>query len=372
MNGGKVLKCTKSIRYKYTICDNLVAKERYAIFISTIKTQTMVIDNKTVEKALNEVARSILDEQQLTETSQRLTATANQFIEEHTEMFTSAEEVSNYTEELCERMQRYFEALNDLLSGDRFYHSATSAIRHTLYSDDLNWFYIRIKELMGDMLLEVFVSNETENFKNIIGRILKRRQWKQFARLPFMAVMNPEMHTIQQELLHRMLRAFEAQCLAYEPEPEQQRYVHGLLALLAEMRATVESMMFHTQAGGLAEQTGTAPQYLAEAVAIDKSPVQLQRPEFPSWIFSSEKAFGIFCKVHDSFCRSESDLAYLYRRTSDARLVVSGMATFKDWYNNWEGRRFETWNHFRTLARLENTRRATSYNLACAHAGFST
>ena len=75
------------------------------------------------------------------------------------------------------------------------------------------------------------------------------------------------------------------------------------------------------------------------------------------------EAFQKFTFIHNEFCTSCSDLAFLYREFFEEGLIVVGIRRFQDWYNRWNHAVCECWTQFKTWNRLAVKSRVERYRL---------
>ena len=275
-----------------------------------------MISSEAVEKVLQTVSSvfsgSDLEKKKVANNLERA---ANAFLHENEEKFKSTKDLENYAADLRQRSSSYTDALETFLD-DGMWESLfwCKGERVDLLESLKKVAGQKIKVIVGDLLMEVFVRNEVKNFDEVAKSVLRKRNWKAFAGQHALSVTAPEMRPKVVEMLQSM-----------DNVSSEEKASHVL-------------------------QTETP----SEKVSGDR---------YPAWIFKSPEAFQKFTFIHKEFCTSCSDLAFLYREFFEEGLIVVGIRRFQDWYNRWNHAVCECWTQFKTWNRLAVKSRVERYRL---------
>ena len=317
-----------------------------------------MISSEAVEKALQTVSSvfsgSDLEKKKVANNLERA---ANAFLHENEEKFKSTKDLENYAADLRQRSCSYTDALETFLD-DGMWESLfwCKGERVDLLESLKKVAGQKIKVIVGDLLMEVFVRNEVKNFDEVAKSVLRKRNWKAFAGQHALSVTVPEMRPKVVEMLHLLLRGLEAQFAAFEKLEDQKPYLDSLLCLLGHMRKVVEEI--------LESMDNVSSEEKASHVLQTETPSEkVSGDRYPAWIFKSPEAFQKFTFIHNEFCTSCSDLAFLYREFFEEGLIVVGIRRFQDWYNRWNHAVCECWTQFKTWNRLAVKSRVERYRL---------
>lgn len=320
-----------------------------------------IISNEELRKALETVGSVFTASQQ-----KPILSAVNGFIKDNKNQFRAASDVENYASDLKERWETYEEVM------EIFMEKYPLGVFGNTVFPEWELYENKIQEVVKKLLTEVFVRNEKLNFKKIIAKILKEQRWKHFAGLHFLSVMNPDAHEKAVEFLNKMIRAFEAHYIALEIESHLKPYLTGVLQLLSSMKTQAGEILETIKSKNMLRQENPEQEEITRPEALVSSEkLETQKPAYPAWVFRSLEHFSYFNHIHNHFCTSERDVAYLYRKLTDAKWIVSKMCTFREWYNDWEECHTPTWNQFKTLDKLEISSRKSRFNLACTAMGIT-
>ena len=287
--------------------------------------------------------------------AQKLEKAANGFLQDNSQYFKSTARIGGYAEDLNQRSSDYCDAVEQFLGvgmWKSFWFSGEKNMLEPIWKAAQH----QIQEIVGDLLMEVFVRNEVKNFDSIVSVILKKHQWKAFAGFHALSVTSPEYRLSAVKILNTLLKGIQAQWSAFEKLEGQRPYLDSLLCLLTHMLNVVGGVLesFKESADGVS--TAGAPK------GKDTDAAQNSR-DYHAWVFSSRKAFEKFSAIHRDFCNSISDIAFLYRKFFEERLIIIGMSRFQEWYNHWHACKKECWNQFKTMNRLAVPKRLQLYEM---------
>ena len=142
-----------------------------------------MISSEAVEKALQTVSSvfsgSHLEKKKVANNLERA---ANAFLHENEEKFKSTKDLENYAADLRQRSCSYTDALETFLD-DGMWESLfwCKGERVDLLESLKKVAGQKIKVIVGDLLMEVFVRNEVKNFDEVAKSVLRKRNWKAFA-----------------------------------------------------------------------------------------------------------------------------------------------------------------------------------------------
>lgn len=315
-----------------------------------------LVSSEELQKALNKISGAVAasaDESK--RMAQKLEKAANGFLQDNSQYFIPTAQIGGYAEDLKQRSSDYCDAVEQFLGvgmWKSFWFSGEKNILEPIWKAAQH----QIQEIVGDLLMEVFVRNEVKNFDSIVRVILKKHQWKAFAGFHALSVTSPEYRLSAVKILNALLKGIQAQWSAFEKLEGQRPYLDSLLCLLTHMLNVVGGVLesFKEAADGVS--TAGAPKGEDTDAAQNSG-------DYPAWVFSSRKAFEKFSAIHRDFCNSISDIAFLYRKFFEERLIIIGMSGFQEWYNHWIGCKKECWNQFKTWNRLAVKSRVERYRL---------
>lgn len=307
-------------------------------------------------KALNKISGAVAaspDESK--RMAQKLEKAANGFLLDNSRYFISTDQIDEYAANLNRRSSDYLDALEQFLGVGMWKSFWFSGEKNTL---EPIWKAAQqqIQEIVGDLLMEVFVRNEVKNFDSIVSAILKKHQWKAFAGFHALSFTSPEYRVSAVNILNALLKGIQAQWSAFEKLEGQRPYLDSLLCLLTHMLNVVGDFLESLKEAADGVSTAGVPKGEETDAAQNSA-------EYPAWIFSSRKAFEKFSAIHRDFCSSISDIAFLYRKFFEEGLIIIGMSGFQEWYNHWTARKKECWSQFKTMNRLAVPKRLQLYEM---------
>lgn len=317
-----------------------------------------LISSDELQKAIDTVTAFVsLNREERENLSRRLEKTANEFLRDNRDKFKSTADVGNYAEDLVVRAGSYMAAVEEFLERKPWFSYYLSKKDRKYFTKQM-WSAVeyKITGIMSDLLMNVFVRNEAKNFDAIVKRILQKHSWKAFAGMHILAASCPEAHPRAVSLLRTLLTGLEAHFGAFDRMEETRPYLDGLLSLLMHMRRVVENILDTLQKPADSELS-------AKKFETADHRMKEEGQEYPAWVFSSREAFALFRHLHGNFCRSKSDLAYLYRKFFQKGWIVLGIAGFQRWYNNWPDRLTECWEPFKTINRVAVPKRVQLYDV---------
>lgn len=220
--------------------------------------------------------------------------------------------------------------------------------RKELRQNDLNLKDCRklfkdVNKIIHDFLLEVFVKNEKNNFRKLVQNALLERQFKPKLKIPHLRRKSLKIYETFIKIFIENLMVIKEIYLNKEVRVKDSAYVKALNELFDELTATAKGML---------------DQEIFDTILAG---------DYPPCIFRDIKAIWRFIKIHWSFVNKMADLAYLYRKMVDEKLIVAKDPAFRDWYNSWEDRKFHADDYFKTFEKVKTTARESLYDTITAN-----
>lgn len=306
-----------------------------------------LLESDDIERALALLAEIVAKDQRVPKTATPvfqmiLRDRVHDFVESHQDSFRArGEDIDNYEADAVKRFSEYYEELQPFLDEDL--SGPFEMFKKELKQNDLDYkdcrkIFKEVNRITRDVLLEIFIKNEKTNFREMIENVLWERQFKSRMKMPHLRRKSLALYETFIKIFIENLAVIRQIYLNKEIRVKDSVYTAALQDLFDELTATAKTMLdreiFDAELAG----------------------------DFPAYIFKDVFAYHRFVRIHVRFVSKIADLAFLYRTMYDEKYIIAKDTVFRNWYNDWENRKFMVEDFFKTLATVGSVARKKLYN----------
>lgn len=306
-----------------------------------------LLKSDDIERALALLAEIVAKDQRVPKTATPVfqmifNDRVEDFVKKHRDSFRArGEDIDNYEADALERFSDYYNEVrhyaDEDLSGP-FEMYKEELKQKNLDYEDCHKIFKEVSKITTDFLLEIFIKNEKTNFREMIDNVLWERQFKSRMIMPHLRRKSLALYETFIKIFIENLAVIRQIYLNKELRVKDSVYTAALQDLFDELTATAKTMLdreiFDAELAG----------------------------DFPAYIFKDVFAYHRFMGIHVRFVSKIADLAFLYRTMYDEKFIIAKDTVFRNWYNDWENRKFMVEDFFKTLATVGSVARKKLYN----------